>query len=287
VSVRSIIRRIPVLRTFGSSGTPWSRADKIAVWIGVSSLLLAGLGLVQTYSSEQSARSNDTPELRPSLQVVAVSAKEVKKVDAMDKGGNGETLGQNPFGVNSPRLDITVKNAGSGTSLITQADLHFRKAVRLARCRVEGGEVDIAASYDVKVPAPDGDWFAVYPMKTPFVLHREMRFEVKPNRHDRFELTIGPERIPEMSMPWIYEIDVTLRRDGGEVLPVGTVLMLSNGGQEGLMYSEDGSPLKPDDPGELQCLRRNAAEVQQAVGRPGIKADYLLQYHSDLKQLFG
>jgi hypothetical protein len=283
MSLRSLLRRVPVLRTFGSKGAPWSRADKIAVWIGVPSLLLTAVGLIQAYSSD----SNETPAIRPSLQVVAVSAEKVRNIDAVDKGVNDEDLGPNPSGVDSPQLDVTVRNAGSGASLITRADLLFRQAVRLARCRQVGGEVDIAASYDVKVPAPWGEPFKIYRIKTPFVLHREMRFEVKPNRHDRFALTIGPERIPEMSMPWIYEFDVTLRHDSGEVLPVATVFMLGNGGQTGFEYREDGSPLKPNDPDELQCLRRNATLVQQAVGRPGIKSYYLLQYNDDLKKLFG
>lgn len=171
--------------------------------------------------------------------------------------------------------------------MITRVDLLFHQATRLARCQQIGGEVDIAATYDVKVPAPDGDWFEIYSQKTPFTLHREMRFEVKPNRHDRFGLTIGPELIPEMSMPWVYEIDVALRHDDDQVLAVGTVLMLSNGGQYGFAFREDGSPIKPEDPHELQCLRRNAAVVQQAAGRSGIKSSYLLDYRDDLQKLFG
>ena len=69
-----------MVRTFGSSGDPWSRSDRIAAW----GLLLTAVGLILTYFTSVRSSSDETPLIRPSLEVATASAKESKKIDATD-----------------------------------------------------------------------------------------------------------------------------------------------------------------------------------------------------------
>lgn len=118
-----------------------------------------------------------------------------------------------------------------------------------------------------------------------------MRFKVPANDYDRLALAIGPDRIPEMSMPWIYQIDLSLTHNNGQVLELGTVSMLSNGGQDGLHDPDTGRRLKPKElelkySGGLQCTRQNYELVRQAVDGPGVKSSSLLEYNEDFKAFF-
>ncbi|MGA5298862.1 hypothetical protein ACPCHT_02980 [Nucisporomicrobium flavum] len=269
------LRRIPILRTFGAGGKPWARSDKIAAGVGVCSVALAAATIVQT-------QVNSAHE--PDLRVVAVSAKLSEEIDATEEYSTGIVVGSNT--VFTPKVDITVRNAGEAEALITRADLTFRRATRLARCVEVGGEMAIAADYHVKVPAPWGDPFKLYSLAAPFTLHREMRFQVEALSHDRFTLTVGPKRIHEMAMPWIYEIEVSLVHDGTDVLPVGPVVLLSAAGQNGIDYGEENEegdgPDSPSDE-ELRCQRANLAFVDKEVRRPGEKSAGLLSYQEDLR----
>jgi hypothetical protein len=266
------LRRIPILRTFGAGGKPWARSDKIAAVVGVCSLALAAATVVQT-------QVNNTKEA--DLQIAAVSARLSEEIDATEENMAGVVLGSST--VHTPKIDMTVRNAGEAESLITRADLTFRQAVRLARCTEVGGEIAIAADYHVKVPAPWGEPFELYSLKTPFTLHREMRFRVEPLAHDRFTLTVGPKRIHEMAMPWVYEIEVSLFHDDRQVLPVGTVILLSAAGQYGIEYGEEGESPEPPADEELRCQRANLAFVDKAARRPGEKSAGLLSYQEDLR----
>ena len=267
------MRRLPVFRTLGRDGKPWNRADKIALWLGICTLLLTAIGLYQTYVSNSK---------RPSLELAAVSAAETTEINAVDQNQDGETLGPNR--VDGQRIDITLRNSGSAESLIYRAELNFKLAGRLIRCRQVGGAVEIAANYDVKVPAPWGDPFSFYSLKTPFTLNREMRFTVAPGSHERLIITVGPERIPEMAMPWIYTFDVLLRHDDNAALNVGTVNMLGNSAQTGIRYTEDGSPIKPESKEEMDCLRNNLRVVRMHQLLPGIQGGYLEEYSRELGQ---
>ncbi|MCY1138351.1 hypothetical protein OWR29_10115 [Actinoplanes sp. Pm04-4] len=268
------VRRLPVLRTLGETGKPWNRADKLTLGLGIGTLVLAALGLWQTYSNNNK---------KPALRVAAVSAAAVQNIDAQDLDQDGRVIAPNPDGVPGDRVDITVVNSGSGEALISRADLEFSVATRLARCREVGGEVQIAANYDVKVPAPWGDPFGYESLRTPFVVEREMRFVVAPGKHERFTLTVGPETIPEMSMPWLYSFTLTLRHDNGAKLEVGKVSMLGIGGQTGAVYAEDGSPVGPGSPSERDCLRNNLKAVRMhQLAATGIRSEALKDYSDEL-----
>jgi hypothetical protein len=266
------LRRIPILRTFGAGGKPWARSDKIAAVLGGCSLVLAAGGVVQT-------QVNNTE--RPHLEIAMVSVRLSEEIDAVDENMQGTVLDSDTL--MTPKVDVTVRNSGDAESLITRADLTFRLATRLARCVEVGGEVAVAADYDVKVPAPWGDPLKPYSLAVPFTVTREMRFQVEPHAHDRFTLTVGPKRIPELSMPWIYDIDISLRHDDGAVLRVGAVVMLSAGGQDGITDPDEGTPLVPRDAAELRCQRANFELVDKAVRRPGEKSAGLLSYRESFR----
>lgn len=265
------VRRLPLVRIF--FGEKWNRSDILTA----ASVLVATAGLIVVVLDIPAALHPG----KPTLEIVEVSAKSSKEVDSIERDAVTSQV-QGRGKVDAPLIDITLKNTGSSTSVITGADFTFSRAVRLPRCLRVGGEVNIAATYDVVVPAPWGDPFIFYELKTPFPISRDMRFKIAPNDVERLAFSLGPAEIPEMSMPWLYELDVSLKHDG-KTLHAARVSMLSNAGQDGL-HDDNGSPLRIEalEPDHLRCLNQIRDAVRQATEGSEVKSSYLLEYRDRL-----
>ncbi|WP_433717018.1 hypothetical protein ACQP2Y_23950 [Actinoplanes sp. CA-051413] len=281
-SIRALATTAPLVRHIGRPRTPWTKSDVVAV---VSVVVAATAIVVPTVLSRQSnevassaldqaRRANDIAAsaqvLRPGLQISAKAAYITDGISGTSTGGVSESGAdpESPAPQNDlpgPKIDITLSNSSTGASLVAAAVVDVSVAQHLERCFAIGGSVVVSADYDVRIPNP--------PPPAPFMVTRDMRFEVESGRHDRFTLTIGPTPVGEGEAPMLVVAAVTLVHDGGSRLAAGTFALVDSG--YGAFYAlPDGTWEVPAVDSvtqtEKECLRRNEAAVQQVVRRPEI-----------------
>jgi hypothetical protein len=120
-------------------------------------------------------------------------------------------------------IDVTVKNTGPSTTVVTGAEFRVNVMERIASCKPEGGPLQISGYYTAQLP---------YPLpQTPFTTRRSIRREIKPNHVDRFVLSVGPKTVSmETLNVYLYQVDVLIHHDDPSTpnpLPAGTALLSS------------------------------------------------------------
>jgi hypothetical protein len=145
-------------------------------------------------------------------------------------------------------VDITLKNDGAASAVVTDAVVTVVFAEYLEDCAATGGSLNVEADYQVRLP--------LNPPKRPFTVHQPMHFEVRPHRSERFTLTIGPET--QGSESWdarLYVADVSLKMDyDDELVRVGPAGWVTRSG-DGYHNLDMGIQ------GSQACLRKNAERM--------------------------
>jgi hypothetical protein len=172
----------------------------------------------------------------------------------------------------TPQIDITVRNPGKDTALLTQARVTIEDSERLAICEYSSGDV-IPSSKDYALALP------TLPMPSERVVVRPLHQEVPPGAVDRFRVLFKVDN-PGFD-DYLYAIRVELITDRGEKpVEVGRFVL-------GLPAPSRGeSPILPAGrflPGVREnerlastwCLRRNLAAVKRLLSQPGKRSPAL------------
>jgi len=168
----------------------------------------------------------------------------------------------------TPQIDITVRNPGKESALLTQARITVEDSDRLAICEYSSGDI-VPSSKDYALALP------VLPMPKERVVVRPLHQEVQPGGVDRFRLLFKVED-PGFDN-YLFAVRVELVTDRThERVEVGRFVL-------GLPAPSRGeSPILPAgsalfQPGVREserlastwCMRRNLAAVQRIMSEPG------------------
>ncbi len=179
---------------------------------------------------------------------------------------DGDPSGSGPTQVNGTILDITLRNRAAGSSLITRAELTFTTAEYLEPCTAEGGPIVVSANYDVLIPDDMPP--------TPFMLTKDVRYEVPSNSHERFTLSVGPRTTVEGSYPFVSAAEVVLLHDDGKRLPLGRFALINTGNnpsfypESALDPTSDEWVLPSLDVSTKACMARNAKKLDAITASP-------------------
>jgi hypothetical protein len=161
-AIRSWVSKAPLLRHVTSPQSPWTRGDFLAAATVVVAVVAIVVAAVQSHRSngvgaselDLARRANDIAAsaqvLRPGLQVSAVAAYLTDDISGTVSDPGGETTTRDDLP--GPKIDITVANTGSGSSLITAAVLEVSEARHLEPCVNIGGAIEVSMDYDVPIP---------------------------------------------------------------------------------------------------------------------------------------
>lgn len=172
----------------------------------------------------------------------------------------------------TPQIDVTVRNPGKESVLLTQARVTVEDSERLAVCEYSSGDI-IPSSKDYALELP------VLPMPKERVVVRPLHQEVQPGAVDRFRVLFKVEH-PGLDN-YLYAIRVELVTDQTrEPVEVGRFVL--------------GLPAPLIDPGAILpggsfvpgvreserlastwCLRRNLASVKRLLAQPGKRSPAL------------
>jgi hypothetical protein len=154
---------------------------------------------------------------------------DIIKADIIDEEGP-----KRPDHMGAILIDVTVKNTGPTTTVVTGAEFRVNVMERIASCQPEGGPLQISGYYTAQLP---------YPLpRTPFITKRSIRREVRPNQVDRFVLSVGPKLMSiEKLNVYLYQVDVLIHHDDTSTpnpIFAGTAL-LSSPIYQGERYGEE------------------------------------------------
>lgn len=248
----------------GSAGRKsWTEPSTIVAIVA----LLVSLGAL--YLSWDAAQSGRTAAEVSRREADRASVLEISAVDAtlaQDLTGTSVPLentekARQLKGLRGPKIDLTLKNRGSGEALIDSATITVHRSETLAACHGLGGVEGVAANYD----------FPVDPRATtPFSITKEMRFTVPSAEHERLTLTVGPTGKYVGEDPWIGVLQVTLHHAGGQDIEFGPVAVVSPGTNGNFMPGKRGWVVKP--PKDKGCMRSNATLVTAVLGLDNVRA---------------
>jgi hypothetical protein len=221
--------------------------------VAIVALVATLIGLPIAWLGYQATRPH-----RPSadLSIVGFAVSRTTDLDVIQTNAADESAAPERGKILGSVIDITIKNSGSLTSLITDAEFRFRRAQAI--CNLGGGPIEISGLYDVKVPDSSS--------RTPLTLHRKLRYEVRPNSLERLAFTVGPERSGEPFNPWLYQMEIFFHYDtSSSPLHVGTATLAAP------IFKEEhwGDYFQaPDDTEHARCLDQNVGLVQDLIRVP-------------------
>ncbi|WP_125939837.1 hypothetical protein [Mycolicibacterium grossiae] len=179
---------------------------------------------------------NEMVESTPaSLEVGAFDVGEPTEIDASLRNAADPSDPPREIRLPTTPADVTLKNNGTMTSLITQIEAEVLFSSELADCASAGaGPAMVSAFYSVKIPGRSETDGSLVPG-----LHMsETRFEVKPNSVDRMAISIGPEDQSYSSVrPVVIVARLALIHDQGNRLELGTVAVVTSDDAEFQMQS--------------------------------------------------
>ncbi|OZV81744.1 hypothetical protein CA850_11355 [Micromonospora echinospora] len=164
----------------------------------------------------------------PKLEVSAFSAEKLSRMQA-DVLDLGHPAGKDE--VDSPVLDVVLKNTGDQIAVVSAVDFTFRYSEKVELCEKGGDVIEIAGHYDVSIPFPD--------RPTPFSIRREVRHEISPGKIERLTFAVGVGKVPLHSDIWLYQIDMRVVSDGAaKALHAGTGLIVAPVPHEGYFLNQ-------------------------------------------------
>lgn len=231
-------------------------------------VVVALLGLLVAYLSfredrkanvftERQAATTTLPPKSP-LQVAAFKVVSSVEVDAIVSYAGEPDRKDKTYG---SLIDVTVKNVGDDSLVLTTAMFEVVRAEPLKECEEGGGPLVITALYDVPLPKSIP--------RLPFVARKQLTFEVKPHAADRLAFKIGPRKFVEGDWPVLYHIQVSLQHDGAaRPMRVGSAILVGSLVEEleSFFSNYGGVATKSDD-----CVLSNARLVQEFAKLPGAR----------------
>jgi hypothetical protein len=260
---RSGQRRVAGRRVSGepASGRTWLQEHRLAV-IGTL-ITLTGV-VVGVLSYLEGRRVAD-------LAISSVAIGRAEEVPTtFQNAGEAPTEGQ----LHTDAIDLTVRNAGSVSGLVSEVRLHVEYAEALSGCWGAGG-LFYSATYPIQMP-PD--------RTTPYTLTEQIRFEVEGGRHDRFAVVLGPQgAMNEGAGPWLYVLRVDLVDEFGDTLSGGErIALMVPDMHEALMETAEGRT-----EWAAPCLVENLRTIEDAPLSETIVAPGVEQYRDALRKVAG
>ncbi|WP_125689705.1 hypothetical protein [Amycolatopsis sp. WAC 04169] len=223
---------------------PRKRQWLIAITVGVV-LTLAGVFVLLYRTVPRTDLKVSDFSVQPPSKVAA------KQHEVYSSGSETKEEVHGHDSIDATAIDMTLKNSGTAPAVLLGSDAKILYAEQLADCNDRGGEITVAAEYSIKLPDNMPD--------RPFVIPRDIRFEVRGGATDRFTLSIGPqEQTGSSTVPWVIVAEVNLRHDDGATTRAGTAALVTFAGQ-GLENLEV-APLWNRD-----CIRENGDKVAKAL----------------------
>ncbi|MDO0932974.1 hypothetical protein QQY66_15205 [Streptomyces sp. DG2A-72] len=252
--------------------------DLICGYLAVVAVLLGASWTVGSWSADyrtskqavDAARSG--PDLKADLKLATVRAYIGKGIKGTEEqfGGLG-AAGRQKADISGPHVEITVQNLATAPSLITEANVTFRKSLFLEGCYTPTSEgLRSTATYDLTVPDKQPLVPGTHSHKVPFSRTAELTHRIDANSYEKFTLTTGPEIIDYGDSPWVGVFDVELVHDGGRKLKAGRVAVISPGGDSRNFY-----PVGETwhiDPEHIPGCQKLNTEVISKVLEPGVVA---------------
>ncbi|MGN9838866.1 hypothetical protein ACTMTI_12160 [Nonomuraea sp. H19] len=219
------------------------------------SMLSAYFAWDSARSSELSAEiSRREASRRSVLGVAALTAYLTHDLEGerIPLGGTGQAKKES--GLPGPRIDITLKNRGSGEGLIDSYTVKVQRSEFLAGCYPSGGIEKISATYDVPIDTQSA---------TPFAVGNQVRVTVPPGGHTRFRLTLGPVNDDDEVEPWFGVVKVVLHYADGQDLELGPIAVIDMGNDP--YFHPDGSTWRFKRSVERSCMRLNARTIEEVT----------------------
>ena len=114
-----------------------------------------------------------------------------------------------------PKVQVAVRNVGDQVSVVSRARITIRDYARLRVCEA-GGALSVSASYDVTLP---------FDPRPGEVIEVDLAQEIERDRADRFEFSMQTPD-PDLTLgTHLYQLQVTLVRDGDNPLPAGVAIV--------------------------------------------------------------
>lgn len=169
-------------------------------------------------------------------------------------------------------VDIKVRSRAEQVAFAKRADIVIRDARQLKFCPSPSPQ-GITYSYDVALPA--------LPDKLPFIVSTRISQALKPNESDRFVLKLGTEGFGEYTI--------------GATIYLFTVRIYYNEGEDTYVESRPLStyvqyPSQPlgmaviDSPEFRNCIRTNAANLQDLTGQDAFRSEGLSNLADEYKE---
>jgi hypothetical protein len=232
--------------------------------LAVAALAVSLVSLYLSWDSALTARlSAETGQReaarRSLLELSAVSAYLGDDLDGRTIPPAGEGVSEKRAGLRGPRIDVTVRNRGSGDGLIDTATVKVRRSGVLSSCYNVGGAMQIAANYDIPLD------LAAAP---PYTVTKQVRFSVAAGQHDRLSLTVGPGSDNHGLEPWLGVVTVLLHYADGQDIELGPIALVDVG--QNPRFHPEGTRwvIKPTQ--ERSCMRLNARTVREIAATDGI-----------------
>jgi hypothetical protein len=260
LQLRRMLRDVPVLRALGPR--------RAGFLLGFLAVAVAVLILSPNYLGVREPRQATAKQ--PSRLEVAVAVTSVRMRVAVYDESDGTIKSTN---VASSAIDLAVKNASRSTARITGANFLFRRVEKLERCTRAAGPILVSAPYDVKVPTQP------FRAEPPFVIRKNLRYELKGGARERLIFKIGTESTPD-GWSTLYEVDISLSLDPPSSIFVATVFFMEPSDHDWIFRSvARGRALDND------CVERNAESLQSFVQAQGIHSQALLSLSGKIQRL--
>ena len=176
--------------------------------------------------------------------------------------------------VNASAVDVILENTGGRPALITSVEATIHDVIRLERCLAGGGAVYVAALYSIIVPVGDDG------LSHAGQFRADLPFEVEGNSVDRLAITVGPDQSGFDDLSYVYDTDLRLVLADGSALELGRFGLISPIETDLVLEA-----LYSGKQHDSDCMRKNVADVEEVITRPGRKAPALAEFASAMRSV--
>ncbi|GGO58851.1 hypothetical protein [Streptomyces lasiicapitis] len=240
----------------------------ISVAGGAVAILVASLGLV--FGFFLGCKRQPPP---PKLELSDVDVAREKDIAADWTSGDEPRPAMNDW--TSSLLSIALRNRSEDKVLVTEAEFAINAVTQLGCPYGAGGSV-VKARYDIKIPD----------LRTPpFTVTRPLKFEVPPHDNERIGFTVGPETVPDGSLPRVYSFTVTLSADDKSRLTTAPVVLMNPQGTASVLDAAE--EVMSDGTGFVKpaCVREQARKAREIVEGATLVSPELTKYSDELNRL--
>jgi hypothetical protein len=248
----------------GAHGRQRSRWTEPQTLIALAALITSVIAIVIAQHSAQSGKASADISQKEAargsvLDVAAVSAHLGNDLsgESVPLGDDRPTKLTNLVG---PKIDVTLKNRGSGDALLTSATVTTLRSEDLPACVAMGGSEGVAANYDFPVDAE---------AQPPFTATKDnLRFVVPSGEHERLTLTVGPVSASGIMGAWAGVVTVSLHDSDGKDIELGP-FGLASPGETNIFTFRDGR-WSIQEQKDAHCMEANAETVRDLAELDGL-----------------